>query len=253
MKLSPTIYNARHLYSPAHLFSSCTPLRQSSTLANLAHELKSRPLNITYDYLCPTPSHLLDISLWDFLPSTCYPKYFNTNNPVLPHIAPLPQHRHKPHPLHQGHHLVYFPPPIPHHDLLPDGTDTLHSPHSPTPFTRRLWAGGSVAFNASSTSRLYLDGARAACIEGIQDVTIKGKAGNEKVFVHIERRYGYVNPSPGGRARCEDGGIGEEEVIERVWHGEQAAVVERRNLVFLRAWENTKVDDGTDGRIVKRA
>lgn len=249
MKLRPTIHTARHIYSSACLPSPLTLLRHASTLSNLPYELISRPLNITYDYLSPTPSHLLNVSLRDFFPSSCYSKYFNANNITLPRIA-SPQ---KPHPLHQGHHLVYFPPAIPHHGLLPDGTDTLHSPPSPTPFTRRLWAGGSVTFHPSPQSRLYLNGARVACVEGIRDVTIKGKAGDEKIFVRIERRYGYVNPSRGERGRhVDDENINDEDVIKRVWIGDQAAVAERRNLVFLRARENVKLDEAIDERVVKR-
>jgi hypothetical protein len=253
MKLRPTIHDARYIYSSACLSSPLTYLRHSSTLSSLPYELTSRPLNITYDYLSPTPSHLLNISLRDFLPSSCYPKYFNASSPTLPCITPVNSPAGGLHPLHQGHHLVYFPPPVPHHGLLPDGTDTLHSPPAPTPFTRRLWAGGSVTFNPLPAARLCLDGARAACIEGIRDVTIKGKEGDEKVFVHIERRYGYVNPSPDGRARHEDEDIIEEDVVKRVWEGDQAAVVEKRNLVFLTARDAAKVDEGTDERVVKRA
>lgn len=248
MKLRPTIRNAQHIYSSACLASPLTYLRHSSTLSSLPHELTSRPLNVTYDYLSPTPSHLLNISLRDFLPSSCHPKYFDASNPILPGVAftfqsPPPI---GPYPLHQGHHLVYFPPAIPYHGLLPDGTDTLHSPPAPTLFTRRLWAGGSVTFNPSLSSRLCLDGARAACVEGIRDVTIKGKEGDEKVVVHIERRYGYVDPARGVRARYD------EDVIQSVWEGDQAAVVERRDLVFLRARDSVKVQEGIDERVVKR-
>jgi len=252
MKLRPTIHNVGHFYSSAHTYSSSTPFRQSSALANLARELKSRPLNITYDYLSPTLSHLLNISLRDFLPTSCYPEYFNASKPILPYIAPLSPHTQNSHPLHQGHHLVYFSPPVPHHNLLPDGTDTLHSPPASTRFTRRLWAGGSVAFDKSPASRLYLDGGRAVCVEGIRDVTIKGKAGDEKVFVHIDRCYGYVNPSPDGRARHEDEGISEEDVVNRIWDSGQAAVVERRNLVFLRARGDLRANEVLDERVVKR-
>ena len=35
---------------------------------------------------------------------------------------------------------------------------------------------------------LYMDNSRGVCVEGIRDVAIKGQAGDEKVFVGIERR-----------------------------------------------------------------
>lgn len=250
MKLRPRNHNSRHLYSPSRIFSLCAPLRQSSTWATLAHELKTRPLNITYDSLAPTPSHLLNISLRDFLPSSCNPEHFNTSNHTTRGNG-LVQTPYSPRRLQQGHHLVYFPPAIPNAELLPDGTDTLHSPRAPTPFTRRLWAGGSVNFNPLLASHLYLSGSGAACVEGIRDVTIKGKEGDEKVFVHIERRYG---KSTGRRLRTYKAeGRLDEGIIESIWKGNGAAVVETRNLVFLRAREIMKVDEGIDERVVKRA
>jgi hypothetical protein len=90
--------------------------------------------------------------------------------------------------------------------------------------------------------RLCLDGARAACVEGIRDVTIKGREGDERVFVHIERRYGYVNPARGVPVRSD----------KDVWEGDQAAVVERRDLVFLRARNGAKAEEVIDERVVKR-
>lgn len=89
-------------------------------------------------------------------------------------------------------------------------------------------------------------------MEGIRDATIKGKEGDEKAFVRIERRYGYVNPGPDGGARREDERISEEDTIKRVWEGDQAAVVERRDLVFLRARGDVKAGEDIDERVVKR-
>jgi hypothetical protein len=103
-----------------------------------------------------------------------------------------------------------------------------------------------VTFNPSPKFRLSLDGVRAACVEGIRDVTIKGKEGEEKVYVHIERRYGHLDRARDSRAR------GDKDVIKRVWEGDQAAVVERRVLVFLRARERLKVEEGIDERVVRR-
>jgi hydroxyacyl-ACP dehydratase HTD2-like protein with hotdog domain len=200
---------ARKLWSARPLILGVRTTRLSSTLSSVADELKSRPQGITYDYLSPTPSHLLDVSLQDLLP-TIYPvgKTFGD---------------HAGTPLPQGHHMVYFRPAVPHHQLLPDGCDTLHSPSSPTPFTRRMWAGGSVSFDPSANGKLLLDCQRAACVEGIRDVSIKGRAGEEKIFVHIERRYGLAGSS-----------FNDESAIEQLWKGNEAAVVEQRNLVFLR-------------------
>jgi len=103
-----------------------------------------------------------------------------------------------------------------------------------------------VTFNPSPKLRLSLDGVRAACVEGIRDVTIKGKEGDERVYVHIERRYGYLDRARDSPAR------GDKDVTKRVWEGEQAAVVERRDLVFLRARERSTVEEGIDERVVRR-
>lgn len=116
-----------------------------------------------------------------------------------------------------------------------------------------------MVFNSSPSRRLALDGACAACIEGIRDVTIKGKEGEEKIFVHIERRIGYVDPDASQRWRRLDKintTASEEGVIKRIWEGDDAAVVERRNLVFLRKKEDDsdggKIQDEREERIIKR-
>lgn len=125
-----------------------------------------------------------------------------------------------------GHHLIHFPPSIPGSELLPDGTDPLQSPGAP--FVRRMWAGGSVRFDNTAAKRLRLDGKRAACLESIRDVSVKGKEGSERVFVGIERRVG----------RCGEH-EGEDSIRDRLWAQDEAAwgesaVVERRNIVFMR-------------------
>ena len=116
-----------------------------------------------------------------------------------------------------------------------------------------------MSFKASPRHRLALDGACAACIEGLRDVTITGKEGEEKIFVHIERRIGYVDPESHQRWRRLDkidAAASEESVIERIWKGDDAVVVEKRNLVFLRkegeGGSGVKIQDGREERIVKR-
>lgn len=101
--------------------------------------------------------------------------------------------------LPQGHHLAFFNSRHPVESLLPDGTDSDHSPGPP--FTRRVWAGGSVAFSQGWKSRLLLGDENWVCRESITDVRLKGalsgnetNAGiapspNDKIFVDIERLY----------------------------------------------------------------
>lgn len=84
--------------------------------------------------------------------------------------------------------------------------------------------------NRGSHKLLALDGRRAACLECIRDVSIKGQPGSEKVFVGIERRVGpcAIEDEP------------EDATRKRLWRetdddfGDQVGVIERRNIVFMR-------------------
>jgi hydroxyacyl-ACP dehydratase HTD2-like protein with hotdog domain len=134
---------------------------------------------------------------------------------------------------------VYFNPALPADQLLPDGTDPNQSPGEP--FVRRMWAGGTVRFRNNNTqeseSALRLDSQLYGCVEGIRDVSVKGEAGKEKVFVGIERRMGLVNPHS---AQTNGGDFEAEDAFRvRIWRDREAdfgdsAVIERRNIVFMR-------------------
>lgn len=149
-----------------------------------------------------------------------------------------------------GHHLVYFPPQVTLSQLLPDGTDILHSPGDP--FNRRLWAGGKIKF--PTLSGPLLDGSRAVCLETIRDVTVKGLKGEEKIVVSIERRVCIV------KERDEEEGY---DIRRRIWtenekENGQASVIETRDLIFMREktreqLENDKKYFGGNNRIIKRA
>ncbi|KAE8359148.1 hypothetical protein BDV27DRAFT_136569 [Aspergillus caelatus] len=194
---------------------SAIALRTYSSLCDRLHrELTSRILPLNFDYLHTQPSHLLSLTLADLLPGTLVSSCVHTALPSVTRAFRMPA----------GHHLAYFPPQVTLSQLLPDGTDVLHSPGGP--FERRLWAGGSVRFPV--TRGLILNGARAVCIETIRDVMVKGREGAEKVMVKIERRMAVVQE-------------GEEEgsIRERIWKDTEdeighAAVIESRNLVFMR-------------------
>ncbi|PGH05964.1 hypothetical protein AJ79_06653 [Helicocarpus griseus UAMH5409] len=220
-------------------FYHCRRSLSSASLSSLRNELTTRRLPLAYDYLTPQQSHLLNLSLSGFISPPPHPS--TSNNATT-----LPSTHRNPPLMPPGHHLVYFPPQIPSSHLLPDGTDTLHYPGPP--FNRRLWAGGYVRFyggkGAGGSGPLRLNGQRAVCLEGIRDVTIKGREGEEKVFVAVERRVAAVEE-----------GEQEEEVRRRVWTEDEkeagdAVVVERRDLVFLRDREIEGVDEG-GRRIVK--
>ncbi|GLA98760.1 hypothetical protein ABZX51_011876 [Aspergillus tubingensis] len=186
--------------------------RACSSLSERLHrDLTSRQLPLTFDYLHPQPSYLLSLTLAELLPT------------LTPAPNELPS-AHSRSPVPAGHHLVYFPPQVTLPQILPDGTDTLHAPGSP--FDRRLWAGGSVRF--STPKGLVLNGSRAVCIETIRDVVTKGRPGEEKVMVRIERRIGTVQEGEDHR-----------DIKERIWKETEedvgdACVIETRNLLFMR-------------------
>lgn len=180
--------------------------RQASSFSDRHSELISRRLPILEDHCTPLPSILLSNTLVDFLPKS--------------HINPISINEASVLPF--AHHLVYFPPAIPLSSLLPDGTDPLHSPGSP--FNRRMWAGGIINFK-SPQNTIQVNAGIVHCLERIGDVAIKGREGEEKIFVQIERHI--RRPSFSGTS-------------DRISHknlspatGNQDAI-ELRNLVFMR-------------------
>ncbi|KAJ6127501.1 hypothetical protein N7523_003113 [Penicillium sp. IBT 18751x] len=206
---SITLTSARNLCSLNRI--QCRA--QSSLAERLQHELTTRKLPLMYDYLHPQPSHMLDLTLCDLLPQAPDGHGVQTRLPSVTTPSPLPI----------AHHLIYFPPQVTLSQLLPDGTDVLHTPGHP--FNRRLWAGGNLRF---PTGAPLLDGSRAVCIESMRNVTVKGREGEEKVIVTIERRMGTV---PEGEP--------EAETWNRIWtenEGDagQSSVIENRDLIFMR-------------------
>ncbi|KAM3081005.1 prephenate dehydratase [Clarireedia jacksonii] len=234
MRSSPLFYTRRCLSrNLKRSFSSSKQNVGSSLQSELFDKLTTRPPNIIYDYLSPRPSRLLSISLADFIPATCYPANFSSTK--VP--SPYAQASNDPSRLPQSHHLVYLNPQVPSSELLPDGTDRLHSPG--TPFTRRMWAGGSVTFNNLENHQLLLNNTRAVCIERIVDVTVKGAAGDESVFVNIERRIGPVDGGNSTPLDDSDDPAIDQQLLSRyitddVDYVGQAALVESRNIVFMR-------------------
>ncbi|KAL4996264.1 hypothetical protein BDV10DRAFT_187352 [Aspergillus recurvatus] len=195
----------------------------ASFAERLHHELTCRQLPLFFDYLQPQPSHLLDLTLTDLFPKLDPPLRTQTTLPTIARPFYLPP----------AHHLVYFPPQVTLSQLLADGTDTLHAPGAP--FNRRLWAGGRVRFAVNN--KLLLNGGRAACIERIRDVMVKGQLGDEKIIVKIERQIGVVQEEET-----------EQEIRDRIWSdGEDmkagASIVENRDLVFMRSKTTAQLDE----------
>lgn len=218
-------------HSPLIFKRTITSVSSPINRNRLHNDLTTRPLPLAYDYLTPQPSHLLNLSLLDLLPpgnsSTRLETIDNEQRrlPSINHPGYMPP----------GHHLVYFPPQVTLSELLPDGTDILHTPGRP--FNRRLWAGGEISFPQSSGGSLLLNGQRAVCVERIENVDIKGPESDEKILVTIDRRFTSVNED-------ED----ESKVRAKVANNSAEVLVEKRTLVFMRDHHSEKSTKAGQGK-----
>jgi hypothetical protein len=240
---------------------ACTPVSRNGHYigkleASLKAILTSRPIETTISYLDPTSSHLLNLTLADFLPELR--PQLPVNSSAASKFRHLDQLREEP--LPQGHHLVYFPPEVLNSQLLEDGTDDLHSPGAP--FIRRMWAGGSVIFHPSERRQLRYANGWSHCLEDIQDVSIKGIEGDEKVFVTVRRRMQRKVPYSENLTGLGQHGMGEVRDAETSQPQSSSngnctgewAVIEFKKLVFMRekSVEEVKKDVQKQQRVVKR-
>ena len=197
--------------------------------------MTSRKLPLIYDDMVPGQSYRLERSLASFLPASWTPASPELPSPSSSELPPT-------------YHLVYFNPAMPANELLPDGTDPLQSPGPP--FVRRMWAGGSLRFRPCegpldtpgteypSHDQIPLNGSRWVCHEIIRDVQIKGREGEEKVFVGIERRIGRLDEIL-EQEHATEPAYRDSAIRERLWTADEedfghTCVIERRNIVFLR-------------------
>ncbi|KAG6370090.1 hypothetical protein JVT61DRAFT_12496 [Boletus reticuloceps] len=105
-----------------------------------------------------TPTHLAD--LYITLPTR------DGSRPGHPYQPPTDGT-----PLGYGHHLAFFHPRHPESKLRPDGTDADFCP--PVPFTRRMWASGTIRWNNKQGSGLRV-GDEACAMSTIASVEKKG-------------------------------------------------------------------------------
>ena len=189
--------------------------------------MKTRKISPIFDELTPQPSYRLNVTLADFLP--------DANSPaVLPPTTDPPS-------LPIPHHLIFFEPTKRANEMLADGTNPDQSPGEP--FVRRMWAGGRVLYNQANP--FLLDGSRGVCAEFIRNVTLKGKEGQEKVFVAVERRQAkatedelqMLGPAQTNEQQKE---TLEHRVRQRLWRDRDTdfgpcSIVETRNIVFMRS------------------
>jgi hypothetical protein len=151
-----------------------------------------------------------------------------------------------------GHHLVYFNPYVLEDDLLPDGTDAIHSPGPP--FNRRLWAGGRLNIDVAK----YFTGPSAwklgtpfVCLERITNVHLRGEHDAAKIFITIQRRFAsiesldhYRSGLAGRKQTVQDAalldGFRNELVTEDDWGS--ASMIEERDIVFLKDRTQDELD-----------
>ncbi|KAG1753443.1 hypothetical protein EDB19DRAFT_1845048 [Suillus lakei] len=82
-------------------------------------------------------------------------------------------------PLGYGHHLAFFHPRNPEALLRADGTDADFCP--PEPFTRRMWAGGTMTWNKGGELKV---GEKANVVSTVAKVEKKGfEVGKPMIFV----------------------------------------------------------------------
>ncbi|KAN0085760.1 hypothetical protein V8E55_006894 [Tylopilus felleus] len=118
-------------------------------------------------------------------------------------------------PLPYGHHLAFFHPHHPEHALRPDGTDADFCP--PEPFTRRMWASGTMWWNTQPGATLKA-GDYARAVSTIASVEKKGfDAANAHPMVFVKQR---IHVTARGR--------------------EEPSVVEERSHVYLASWGNRR-------------
>ncbi|CZS93755.1 uncharacterized protein RAG0_03896 [Rhynchosporium agropyri] len=253
--------NSLHYQRAAVRYSSSEagpPVETSSHQQTLHAELTSRPSTTTLDRLSETPQDLLKVSLADFLPPSCLASITDYLDPdsKLNELQAGTQKTPVQRAIPQGYHLAYFPPSVLDSGLLPDGTDTLHSPGAP--FLRRLWAGGSLRFNPIEKHHMRMD-QMATCQETISDVNVKGIKGQENVFVTVERQLATCRSSLAEKSlkkRAASGNKMAETLLALKYKNEDIfplAAIETRNLVFMRekSKEEAKEDLLKTAKIVK--
>lgn len=88
-------------------------------------------------------------------------------------------------PLPPCYHLAYFTPWQEEAELGSDGTDTSYNPDAP--FTRRMWAGGTLAWDQSNVLRVGQSVTETTKV--VSAAAKRTKAGEDMVVVGVEKRF----------------------------------------------------------------
>jgi hydroxyacyl-ACP dehydratase HTD2-like protein with hotdog domain len=88
-------------------------------------------------------------------------------------------------PIPPGYHLIYFTPANLESSLGPDGTDQTYN--APPPFTRRMWAGGSMQWEAGNQLAVGDEVAEHTTL--VQAQPKRGRDGTEMIFVEVLKEF----------------------------------------------------------------
>lgn len=160
-----------------------------------------------------------------------------------------------------GQHLIYCNAAEPSDELLPDGLDALHSPGNP--YVRRMWAGGLMRLDVPKHYGMGMCAWRfnreIVGVERIKNVQMRGQAGDEKIFVTVERRFARATGKSnyargdGSNISMKTGLAAMPELLRRQAHEEQewgdATIVEERSLVFLRGRNEAELESFRAGQM----
>ena len=124
-----------------------------------------KPVSIRKQVLDANQLHLLNITL-NREPSSNSPPSYGT---------PIPA----------GHHLVYFTPSIIESELGLDGTDRTVNPLAP--YTRRMWAGGELAWTQDTNAVLRVGQEVCETTKLLSAEPKKLKNGGEMLVVGVEK------------------------------------------------------------------
>jgi hydroxyacyl-ACP dehydratase HTD2-like protein with hotdog domain len=148
-----------------------TSAQPHTTASNACSELLSRfakkPISTRSQLLDANQLHLLSITL-NRTPTSYNPTKDGT---------PIPP----------GYHLVYFTPSIVESELGLDGTDRTVNP--PSPFTRRMWAGGELTWSQSPDSMLRVGQEVTETTHLVSAEPKKLKSGGEMLVVGVEKTF----------------------------------------------------------------
>lgn len=88
-------------------------------------------------------------------------------------------------PIPPGYHLTYFTPADLESSLGPDGTDQTYN--APPPFTRRMWAGGSMQWKAGNQLAVGDEVTEHTTLVHAQPK--RGRDGTDMIFVEVLKEF----------------------------------------------------------------